>query len=182
MKKPAREPVDMLRQERTELAEEVRNIIDSTVQRILGDPVVWVEEASREGAPPLPWPCSMRGKGFAQLMGMVFDTAVENVLQAIEDDRGAQWAPPRDTADEDFQRVLQLAKRATDSAEIELRKRFGGTGRVPLKRELLKLVREHEAEVANRTAKQGGAARKEFAAAGLSKSAAYRALIRARER
>ncbi|MBK7459109.1 MAG: hypothetical protein IPJ42_12065 [Betaproteobacteria bacterium] len=164
--------------ERLELARELLAVFDAAARPILGDLAVWVEEAGRDGPAPLPWPLQPVGTSEAQLLGCFAAATVANALQAIEQAHGPQWVPPEDPADEGFQWVLRVACRATDAGQAALRARFGGAGRLSIKREILKLAHELQALAAVRPDMKRGAG---FKAAGLSKSAAYRALHRRRK-
>jgi hypothetical protein len=164
--------------ERRKLARELLAVFDGAAQPILGDAAVWIEEAWRDGAAPLPWPLQQRGEGEAQLMRWLAAATVLNVLRAIAEADGPEWVPPEDPADESFQMVLRVAYRATDAGQAALRERFGGAGRLSIKREILNLSRELQAEA---TLKSGARRIEGFKAAGLSKTAAYRALHRRRK-
>ncbi len=150
-------------------------MFDAAAQRILGDPAVWVEESCRVDPEPLPWPLQARGEGWAQLLRIFAAAVVDNILHAIGQAHGAQWVPPQDPADDGFQLVLRVARRATDAGASALRAHFGGQGRMSIKRELVKLFREQVAEAASNS---GMSRRQAFAAAGLGKTAAYDALRR----
>jgi hypothetical protein len=164
--------------ERLKLARELLAVFDAAAQPILGDLAVWAEEAGRDGPAPLPWPLQQRGTGEPQLLRWLAAATVLNVLDSIEEAHGPQWVPPEDPADESFQMVLRVAYRATDAGQAALRARYGGADRLSIKREILKLARELQAEAALRPDVPRGAG---FKAAGLSKSAAYRALHRRRK-
>jgi hypothetical protein len=166
-----------LAQERAELARELLAVFDAAAQPILGDPAVWAEEATREAPAYLPWPLQPRGKGEAQLMRWLAAATVANVLAAIEEAHGPQWVPPEDQADESFQMVLRVAYRATNAGQAALRARFGGAGRLSIKREIINLSRELRAEAAIRS---GQPRLEAFMTAGLSKTGAYVALHRRR--
>ena len=171
--------LDRLAQERVELARELLAVFDAAAQPILGDLAVWAEEARRDGAAPLPWPQPLRGEGYPQLLRILFATTVDSALQAIEQQHGLQWVPREDPAEDDFQWVLRVAKRATDAGDLALSRRFGGAGLLSIKRELLKMARERQAEAALRSGQRRAAA---FGDVGLSKPGAYRALRRLRTR
>ncbi|MBX3633942.1 MAG: hypothetical protein KF683_00860 [Rubrivivax sp.] len=160
-------------------AGELLSIVDTACRRVLGDRAIWDQEAAREDPAPLPWPPQQRGKGFPQLMRIFAMAAVDTVLQSIADANGPGRVPPADPASPDFQLVLRVVSRAVSAAEAELVQRFGGTGRMSLKRGLAKWAAECEVD---RIRRAGGGAVEGFKAAGLSKSAAYRADKRARER
>ncbi len=168
-----------LAQERAETARELLAVFDAAAQPVLGNPAVWVEESRRDNAEPLPWPLQSRGEGEAQLLRIFAAATVENVLQAIEYAHGPQWVPTVDPSDPDFQYVLRVARRAVDAAAIALRARFGGTGRLSIKRELVNLMRERVATEAYKMGRMDTAA---AAAGGLSRTAAYDARTRALSR
>jgi len=158
-------------------ARELLAVYDAAARSILGDPAVWVEESTRTGAPVLPWPLAASGRGYPQLLRILAIASVENVLDCIRLAHGASAVPASNPADPDFQLILRVVKRAVDAADQALRKRFGGTGRLSVKRELVKLARERDAEAAIRS---GAPRTQAFEKAGLSKAAAYRALRRSR--
>lgn len=168
-----------LAEERAEAARELLAVFDAAAQPILGNAAVWVEESRRDNAEPLPWPLQSRGEGEAQLLRIFAAATVESVLQAIEDAHGPQWVPPEDPSDPDFQYVLRVARRAVDAAAVALRARFGGAGRLSIKRELMNLLRERDASDAFKTGRLNMA---NAAACGMSRTAAYDALNRARSR
>jgi hypothetical protein len=160
-------------------ARELLAIVDSAARSVLGDEAAWSEESARAIAPALPWPVPVTGQGYPQLLRMFFVQAVDDVLDCIRIAHGAAAVPACDPDDPHFQVILRVAKRAIDAADWELRGRFGGTGRMPIKRALLKLARERDAELAVRSGSPRG---KAFEDVGLSKAAAYRALRRARKK
>jgi hypothetical protein len=163
--------------DRASEARELLAVYDAAAQSILGDPAVWAEESARTGALPLPWPLPAVGRGYPQLLRIFAVAAVQNVLDCIRIAHGAGAVPASDPADPHFQLILRVVKRAGDAADRALCERFGGTGRLSVKRELLKLVRERDAEAAVRS----GAPRSQaFEQTGMSRAAAYRALRRSR--
>ena len=164
-----------LAQEREECMREFLAVFHATVQPIWGSRSVWDQEAARLDATPLPWPLRMHGEGFAQLMRALAAASVDTVRDAIARTRGPQAVPPEDPTDPAFQMILRVVKRACDAAEVALCARFGGSGPLPLKRELLKLARANDAD---RAIRSGMPRAQAFKAAGISKAAAYRALRR----
>lgn len=155
---------------------------DAVFGRVAGDPAVWAEESERGAAPSLPWPLKRAGDGYAQLLRIVCATNVDGMLAEIEAD-GIDMTPMRDPGSADFQLVLRVAKRVTDAVDVALREAFStperSSGRLSIKRALMNWAVEVEAAAAARAA---GPKRQAFAGRGLSKTAAYRALIRTRDR
>jgi hypothetical protein len=160
-------------------ARELLAIYDAAAQSVLGDPAVWAEESARADAPALPWPLPATGHGYPHLLRVFAVATVENVLDRIRIAHGATAAPASDPDNPHFQVILRVVKRAGDKADQALCARFGGTGRLSVKRELLKLGRERDAESAVRS---GDPRSQAFEKAGISRAAAYRALSRARKR
>jgi len=169
----------LLAKDRRQVVSRLIEVFDAAAQPIQGDPAVWDEEGRCEAPVALPWPVQARGEGYEQLLRILFASTVDNILDAIEVAHGAQRVPPEDPTDKDFQRLLRVAKRATDAGDAALRQEFGGADRLSIKRELMNIVREQLAQAA---VDSGRPLRETFEAAGLSKTAAYKALQRRRQR
>ena len=177
-------------------AGEILRIFDAATQPVLGNPAVWAEERARVDAPDLPWPLKRTGKDYERLMRHLVERVVDNVLDAMRQDtlnvvtpegirvrvpntgaRGFAAVPAQNPKLADFQIVLRVVKRATDTAEAALSQRFGGTGRISTRRDMVNYLKRMEAERAIRS----GLPRDEaFRKAGLARSTAYRVLGRKR--
>jgi hypothetical protein len=99
-------------------------VADVAMCAVLGDEQVWLAEAAKEAAAPLPWPLLARGEGYPQLLRILATEAVESTLQAIQQAEGQ--AIDVDPASEDFQLVLRVVNRAVQSADAAMCRAFGG--------------------------------------------------------
>lgn len=157
-------------------AGDLLRVYDDAARPILGDLSVWADEARRDGAAPLPWPLRVDGKGYQQLFRILAVSMIENALDALREAHGPA-AVPNDPSSHFFQVILRVARRATDAGEQALLQRFGGSGRMSVKRDLLNWAKKRDADAAIRS----GLPRDEaFRQAGLSRAGAYRALHRKR--
>ena len=163
--------------DRAQDAAELLALIEAAARSVLHDPAVWAEEAARTDAQPLPWPIRAGRSGYAQLLRILATVAVDQVLGAMRAAEGPERTPTADSRLAEFQVVLRVVKRYVDAADTALCSRFGGTGRMSIKRELVNIARELSAEAAIRS----GTPRAEaFKSAGISRAGAYRALHRKR--
>jgi hypothetical protein len=158
-------------------AGELFKLTDEAAKRVMSDLDVWAEEADRANVEPLPWPLVHveAGAAEAEFHRLFAEAAVNTLMQMVVAYVGA--APPRDAANAEFQVVLRIAKRATDAAHAAAVSRFGGTGRLSTRRALNTWLDARAAEAA---IVAGGKRDDAFAAVGLSRAAAYRALKRGR--
>jgi hypothetical protein len=149
--------------------------LDEAVQEVACDPAVWIEEAQRESATPLPWPLAP-GKGHVGLLRILAAEVVDCVLAAMSEADGI--APNADAADADFQIVLRVVARVIQLFDRKAIDSFGGTGRIPVKRDWVNFLRERDVMAAMQLASRSAraAALKD---AGISKAAASRARKRA---
>ena len=168
---------EKLAQDRAEVARDLLAVVDAAALPILADPAVWIEEASREDTRAIAWPLQGPETSEAQLLRYFATETVRIVLQTIEEAHGLQWVPQEDPADKDFQLVLRVVRRAIDQTSIAMRARFGGAGRMSIKRELMNIMKERTAAEAFKAGKLDVQAAAE---GGMSRSATYRALHRPR--
>lgn len=149
---------------------------DRAMQAVLGDAEAWAAEAAREAADPVPWPLQALGEGYPQLLRILAATAVESVLQAIEQQHG--HAVLADAADAEFQTVLRVVMRAVDAADTALRLLYGGirgTYRLTGKREFHNWLKKREVEAALMS---GHPRAEALTGLSISRAAAYRAMRR----
>lgn len=157
-------------------AGEVVREFDAAARAVLGDPSVWAEEAERPSLAPLPWPLRRGGQGYGQLLRYLCELLVEDVLATMRE--AGREPPPEDVGHPEFQWVLRVVKRAADAGDAALVAKFGGTGRLSIKRDLDNFVKRLRAEEAVRSGLPRGEA---FSRLGLSRAGAYRALGRPRK-
>lgn len=149
-------------------AGEVARAWETACREIAGDPAVWSEEA--RDAAPLPWPVDGAPyKGYDGLLRILYLETVDQLLACMAE---YGWpAPPKDRADAGFQQVLRVAKRVIVKLDKALVDRFGGSGRLAVKRALQNWLRERDVRAADRlpTRAERAAA---LNAAGIKRSAA----------
>lgn len=143
---------------------------------ILGSQDTWVEEAHRPQPKRLLWPLPTPKRNAEKLAYWLGAAAVEHTFAALREAEG-EHAVPQDVNSDYFQLVLRMARRVVERVYEEGLAKFG-PGVLQGKREFLKRMREALTEQANRP----GHKRENFADLGLSKSAAYRAEARARQK
>lgn len=143
---------------------------------VLSDENLWMAETQRVGATPLPWPFVDAPGGnnaWPQLVQRLAASLVDVALHAIHTAHGE--AIPEDPEAADFQVILRVAARASSAGADALVARFGGAGRISIKRDVENYLKWIHAEEAIRS----GLPRKEaFERAGISRQSAYRALKR----
>ena len=149
---------------------------NQVAKEILGSLDAWVEEVRRPQPKRLLWPLPTPKKNAEKLAYWLGAAAVEHTFAALRESEG-EHATPQDVNSDDFQLVLRMARRVVERVYEEGVAKFG-PGVLQGKREFMKRVREALAEQANKP----GHKRENFAALGLSKSAAYRAEARARQK
>jgi len=160
-------------------AEEILELLEHCIQREAGDWGAWEEESARQDAERIAWPQQSTGKGYPQLLRCLFGITVGHIREAMGEALGPECVPEEDPRSGDFQLVLRIAKRVVVATDAELVARFGGTGRMSIKRDLINLFRERAAAEAVASGHRRAAA---FRASGISQAALYRAIARARQR
>jgi hypothetical protein len=145
---------------------EVLELIDRASRDVIGDASVWREEADREGALPLPWPLA-KSKGYPQFLVFLAELYFDFIIATFEE------RPPPLRMKEP-QVVLRVVQRAVSRAEELLVDRFGGGGRLSLKRAWTSWLKELAVAAADRLPTR--AERAAFLRdRGITKSAASRA-------
>jgi hypothetical protein len=156
--------------------ERMMRLLDEEGRVVMGDPQVWLEEATRVDPAPLPWPLAgAKVHGYEKgVLAIAFHTFVEATVEAIAIAEGETVV--KDPADPDFQMILRVAERAVQRGDKAVRSEFEDLiGPVYGKREFLNKVKAALVEQALRA---GGKVPTKIAKAGVSKSAYYRALHR----
>lgn len=155
-------------------------LMDDAAKAVLSDLVVWNEEAARSDAAPLPWPLedvedAKDARGYDQFLRNLMANSVDEILTMFARTGGGLQPPPPDPSRAEFQVVLRIAKRMTEAADQAAKARFSGTGRISIKRVFDKWMAERAVDAA---IQDGGNRDAAFRSAGLSRSAAYRAMRR----
>lgn len=160
-------------------AGELFKLMDDAAKAVLSDRNVWLEEAQRTGAEAVPWPLkhdqgATGEAGYAELLRHCMENAVQLIVELTA--KVTKEAPiQQDHSQLEFQTVLRIAMRATEAADKAARTRFGGTGRLSIKRAHDKWMTERAVEAAIESGEKRDTA---FERAGKSRSAAYRAMQR----
>lgn len=153
---------------------ELMALADRSIHAVLVDCAVWAEEASRQGAAPLPWPLEQGREGYPALLRMLATAAVENVLDSMSRANGLPETAPvsADGHDPAFQVILRVCKRAVDAADAAVLKNYGDAGRITDSREFWNWLKRWRIEQVARSGLKGKRAAE---AAGLGVASSYRA-------